>query len=184
MIHGKTRPGRAKSGLNNQSDFWGNAVYECGSAAVTLGKEIRFNDLSGLTMSKKRTHTRLEAALLEGIPTFVAMHKKGVTRKQIEAAFQTWGAGVKSNLLRRVLHKLVHHPVIGLAGRKPPLKPGRPPTTKKLADFAEAHRGKLSRRAIADLWNRKHPNCDPVDEEDVRGAWRRAYGDKSVRANH
>jgi hypothetical protein len=134
-------------------------------------------------MSKKRKH-RLEAALLQGIPPFVAMHAKGMAMEQIETAFQGWGVGVKPGLIRRVLDKLVLDPAISFPGRKPRLKPGRPASTKKLADFAEAYRGKLTRRAIADLWNRKHPQCDPVGKEDVRGAWRRAYGDKSVRANH
>jgi hypothetical protein len=65
-----------------------------------------------------------------------------------------------------------------LAHGKHPRKAGRKSTTRELADFAQA-RSDLTKKEIAKLWDQKHPNAEKVDAEDVREAYRRAYGDKS-----
>jgi hypothetical protein len=61
---------------------------------------------------------------------------------------------------------------------KQPRKVGRKPTTRGLADFAQAHPD-LTYKEIADLWNKKHPNDKKVTPENIRGAKQRAYGSKS-----
>jgi hypothetical protein len=65
-----------------------------------------------------------------------------------------------------------------VAHGKQPRKAGRPNTTRELADFAQAHLA-LTTKEIAALWNKQHPDAKKVKDEDVRGACRRTYGDKS-----
>jgi hypothetical protein len=60
-----------------------------------------------------------------------------------------------------------------------PRKAGRKPTTRELADFAQDH-SHLTWKEISALWNREDPQGKKVKLEDVRGAYRRAYGDKST----
>lgn len=76
---------------------------------------------------------------------------------------------------------------------KQPRKPGRKNTTRELADFANEHRPEKTWKDIAEAWNKKHPNAtEKVKANQVRDAWRRAYGDKAAssksskknRANH
>jgi hypothetical protein len=62
---------------------------------------------------------------------------------------------------------------------KQPRKSGRKPTTRKLAEFAQDH-PELTWKEIADLWKKKHPNDKDVKDERARGAYRRAYSDKSL----
>jgi hypothetical protein len=61
---------------------------------------------------------------------------------------------------------------------KQPRKVGRKATSRELADFAHANR-QLTMKEIAERWNKKHPTRKKVKAEEVRGAYRRAYGDKA-----
>ena len=63
-----------------------------------------------------------------------------------------------------------------------PKKPGRKNTTRKLADFAEAHHSEKTWKEIAEAWNKKHPKSKKTSIQ-VRDAWRRAYGDKAAPSN-
>jgi hypothetical protein len=60
----------------------------------------------------------------------------------------------------------------------PPTKPGRKNTTKDIADFAAARRGKQTWKDTAQEWNKKHPDRH-VTANKVRDAWRREHGDKA-----
>jgi hypothetical protein len=62
---------------------------------------------------------------------------------------------------------------------KAPKKLGRKNTTQDIADFAAARRPQMSWKDIAHKWNQKHQDRH-VNDQKVRDAWRRRYGDKAI----
>jgi excisionase family DNA binding protein len=83
--------------------------------------------------------TPLTRALLEGIPTFVALKKDGVKIQDIAAAFNAWDSAVDDRLIATTVNRLVTAPVIEIVrpgtGSRPPTHTGRFPLgTTRAAD--------------------------------------------------
>jgi hypothetical protein len=163
---------------------------------LTAGDHLEFRRAFGYKAAKDEPREEIEAhCLLKYYPDLVKIGKEVLSlgldaEKSINLMAERvarWCEdhfGPITSAVVPTLEKLVSELTALIDRLKPslhgkqPRKVGRKPTTRGLADFAQAHPD-LTYKEIADRWNKKHPNDKKVTEDHVRGAKSRAYGSKS-----